>query len=568
MKTVAQRSAVPTMKDYLDWLKLKPRTLGWDSVIAYPLSVANHSLWHEYVEKFDKHPLASRISGVIELVDNSRWEYIYDEVGGGKVRSAEAVVMLIRAPTVLPIKPPFVGAIHGQGEVSFEVPEEAVRGLLGNAGSMPEEDVMWRWSVVGDGTVVGDGRTARFTPSAVRSESTLSVLVCEMVGPGVDHLCGFAVVEQTAVSVMEDPHWEKLSRFEVEVAGSNQVFANGMQQILVRMVIETSSIEVDGEQVLIPVSPIELATLKLVNRRTNTEVPFIDPNQEGIEYESNVMWATSLGRNRFNSFKNSMAGAEVGESRSDGGISYADLYLHLKDTDEPLELYAQFVSKDGRVMRSLDYGNDPTQSIHVQGVMPPSVGLADYEFERKRVWSSGGQPDGDDDFSYIPRSIDFWTLAYRKGGFDTAGFATLKVESNTSTIQWESELLDELYYSQTTYAFSPKHRLQVAPPTEMSFDPYLAALMHEIQHAPPNVELHSNPPSPGELLVGLQRLDDVTYWYDGQAHDNKAKMFRKMLDKPVRYTLLDENGNRHYVQIGFQDPSLNGSRNLLNLIIL
>lgn len=59
----------------------------------------------------------------------------------------------------------------------------------------------------------------------------------------------------------------------------------------------------------------------------------------------------------------------------------------------------------------------------------------------------------------------------------------------------------------------------------------------------------------------------MTYWYDGQAHDNKAKLFRRRLDPPVLYKMLDENGNRHDLQIGFQNPSMDGSRNTLLLIL-
>lgn len=483
--------------------------------------------------------------------------------------SKQAVVMLAASPTTLPVDPPFIGAVYGQGEIEFEVPQAAVRALLQEANGAAEEGVFWRWSVVGEGSVVADGRTARFIPPATRTTSTLSVLICELLGPDVDYLCGFAVVEQTMASIQEEPHWEQLQSFRVEVPDGSQVFANGMQQIPVKIRIETKPITVDGEQVLIPVNAVELATLKLINRESKTEVPFIDPNQDGIEEnDTSTKWATSLRRNRFKLFNpNARDDSGTPAATNEEGVTYSDLYVHIKNHDQALELYAQFIAQDNRVMSSLDYGEDATESVSVKGVLPPAIGLGDYTFERKRVWHEGGQPDGDDDFSYIPRSIDFWTLAFRKGNFDASGFATLRVDNNTSTIQWESELLDETYFSKTTFALYPKHRLDPPSPTEMSFDPYLGALMHEVGHSPPDTDFHSYPPSPGELTVGLQRLDDVTYWYDGQAHDNKAKLFRKRLDKPVLFNMLDENGTRHRVQIGFSDPSLEGSRNHLNLIL-
>lgn len=480
--------------------------------------------------------------------------------------SAAAVVMLESAGTeTFAVEPPFVGNVLGESEIAFEVPEQAVRELLRNAGDQAEDDVFWRWSVVGEGTVVGDGRTAQFSPPRQRaSHSSMSVLVCELIGPEVGHVHGYAVVQLTPMSAEEAPNWEGIDAFDLTTPDGEQAFANGMQQVRVRIKIETSPVTIDGVDHYIPISPVEEASIRLVRHSDNTDVPFVDPTQDGIERDDPRQWMASIRRNRFNFF-NPAAREEPAPANYDG-VTYIDLYVHMK-TDETQEFYAVFESHKGETISSRVHGDDVFDTVSIKCVPPPAVGLEDYTFERDRIWYEGGQPDENDDFSYIPRSLDFWTLAYRRSGFDPAGFATLRIERNSSSIQWESELLDETYFSYLSWIFSPKHRQSPPAPKELSHDPYLAALFHEVGHAPPSTDLHQTPPQPGELVVALRRLDDMTYWYDGQAHDNKAKLFRRRLDPPVLYKMLDENGNRHDLQIGFQNPSMDGSRNTLLLIL-
>lgn len=392
----------------------------------------------------------------------------------------------------------------------------------------------------------------------------MSVLVCELIGPEVGHVHGYAVVQLTSMSAAEAPNWEAIDAFDLTTPDGEQAFANGMQQIRVRIKIETQPVTIDGVDHYIPISPVEEASIRLVRHSDNTDVPFVDPTQDGIEHDDTRQWMASIRRNRFNFF-NPAAREEPAPANYDG-VTYIDLYVHMK-TDETQEFYAVFESHKGETISSREHGDDVFDTVSIKCVPPPAVGLEDYTFERDRIWYEGGQPDENDDFSYIPRSLDFWTLAYRRSGFDPAGFATLRIERNSSSIQWESELLDETYFSYLSWIFSPKHRQSPPAPKELSHDPYLAALFHEVGHAPPSTDLHQTPPQPGELVVALRRLDDMTYWYDGQAHDNKAKLFRRRLDPPVLYKMLDENGNRHDLQIGFQNPSMDGSRNTLLLIL-
>lgn len=482
--------------------------------------------------------------------------------------TAQAVVMLLGDSGTIPVEPPLVSGAFGQGELHFEVPEYVLSGLGISAAA--EEDLFWRWSIIGEGSLVAEGRTARFTPPASRVKGAVSVVTCEVLGPSVDHLCGYSLVELVNASdAREYPTWESLLGFEVTAPDGVQAFANGMQQIRVRIRLETAAIELDGENVLIPVSPAEMNTLTLVYRDSQgAEVPYIDPNQEGMEYEDGRQWAASTRRNRFNLYPSALgAGQEHPLPASDEGTTYADRYLYLK-TDSSVEFYAQFRASTGAIMRSTSVDDPINESITVKGVTPPAVVRDDYTFERKRVWNGEGKIVDDDDFSYMLQSIDFWKLSFLKSGYEPAGFSTLRVEANTSSIQWEAELLDETFFSCTGYVFQPKERTALVPaPTALSFDPYLLAMMEEVEHAQPDSSFHSNPPQPGELIVSLHRESDVKYWYDGMGGVNPMKKFRAVLDRPMVYNLRDENGNRHRMQIGFKDSSLPGSRNELDLII-
>lgn len=60
----------------LAWLKLKPRTLGWDAWLAYDRATVNASLWHDYLERGQAHPLRSPIKGAVTIVANQHWEHL------------------------------------------------------------------------------------------------------------------------------------------------------------------------------------------------------------------------------------------------------------------------------------------------------------------------------------------------------------------------------------------------------------------------------------------------------------------------------------------------------------
>lgn len=77
MDSFANDLGSPTERELLDWLAERPRTYGWDMWIACDRNTVNRSLLSDYVTRFDRHPLAGSYDGVVSIVDNQRWEYMY-----------------------------------------------------------------------------------------------------------------------------------------------------------------------------------------------------------------------------------------------------------------------------------------------------------------------------------------------------------------------------------------------------------------------------------------------------------------------------------------------------------
>lgn len=99
----------------------------------------------------------------------------------------------------------------------------------------------------------------------------------------------------------------------------------------------------------------------------------------------------------------------------------------------------------------------------MRGVFSAAPSEAEYQLDCERV---AQDPNGHDEpndpsnpnrdvFSYYLWSTDYWRLSYRRLGSYPVRFSTLHIEKNISTIQWESELLDETFFSYTCYAFNP-----------------------------------------------------------------------------------------------------------------
>ncbi|WP_434574621.1 hypothetical protein J3P88_08015 [Pseudomonas sp. Z3-6] len=467
----------------------------------------------------------------------------------------EATVVLMKAAHTLPVDPPYVPAVTAGDPIQLYADLE-----LG-------DEV--RWVVIGEGEVDENGR---FTPPA-QPTSRISVVRCSYLVNGSARSSGFSVI-QLSEQVLPEPHWLELSQFKIAVnGGRDSCFSNGFQQIPVTITIGTKSVNIGGEQRFIPVSDAELATLRLVDKISNTRVPFIAVGQEGIEYGNTTVWAVSKIRNRFkfSSATSMRADPLAPPMPKNDGIRYREFYIHLAQ-EGGRTFYAQFDSPYG-TQNSTDKKEEDFE-VTVRGIRPETPSLSNYEFKRERKWQdkdghdvppSNANPEWDY-FSYYRQSIDYWYLSYLRRGIDQVLFATLSIENNISTVQWESELIDEVFFSYTGYAFHPaNYENSDSPvPEGLSFDPYLWSLMRNYQKNL-KTSFDGERPAPGELIISLHRMDDVKYWYDGLASGDKRKMYRQQLDPGIYLVLLDEEGNRHSLAVGFASSSKENSRNTLIL---
>ncbi len=468
----------------------------------------------------------------------------------------EAAVIITQGAATTEIEPYFVPVIDFDAPIAFHAAAPAG----------------WaRWTVQGGGTVDSQGL---FTPPSNPDGSPVSLVCCEVLFNGVGPVisAGFSVVRLAAREVVH--RWRTLDKFAVRAAGGlTQAYANGMQQIPLVIEIATQSVNIGDRQEYIKLSVTELASLRLVDANSDQDLKFIDDDQEGMLPGPLTPWMTHARRNRFYLYSPNGAGQAsepaLPEPRNPSTV-YRQLYVHM-GVQATQRFYVRFTGDDNKVYSSNDKPVEDA-AIDLTGVrvpVPDSTPGRDYYLERERVWNGEGESQGDDEFTYMLSSQDYWRLLYRRGGFTVVPFATLRIEANGSTIRWESEQMEETFFSMTGYAFHPFHADFTGidqRPTRLSFDPYLLSLIRAVGGPAPRAQLEpGREPSPGELIISLERSADMPYWYDGMAEHKPHRMFRALLDGPVTFVLIDMEGNRHRLRVAFQPPTLVDARNQLVL---
>ena len=468
----------------------------------------------------------------------------------------EATIVLLGTSHILNVDPPFFTTASLSDSVQLRAEDY-----------VPED---CQWSVIGGGTVSAEGL---FTPPE-NLTSRISVVKCDIVydGTGPVRRRGYSII-QLSEREEDELRWSELGKFTIAVNGEvDRCYANGRQQIPVVVTVQTKPIRIDGRDIYVPVSDADLATLRLVDKLTGAEVPFIPVAQEGIEHGSNIQWAANKKRNRFRFYSPSAAHTPVLPlpEAMNNGTRYRELYVHMA-FEGSRTFFARFRS-NGSTWSSNDVTGENFE-VTVSGVRPNTPTEADYRLERERVYQDEYGHDEPDDpnnpnrdvFSYYRQSTDYWRLSYRRLSTYPVEFATLLIEKNISSMQWESELLDETFFSYTGYSFNPANYLNSDSPVPegLSFDPYFRALIKEVGKVLKSSFEGGSKPSPGELIVSLHRTDDMKFWYDGMAGGDVHRLYRKLLDPGVIFVLLDVDGNRHRLQVSFAASSTTDSRNRL-----
>lgn len=466
----------------------------------------------------------------------------------------QASIVLVNKSPYLEISPHYATGIMPGDKVNLQIMNEDVS----------SEDI--EWSVIGEGDVTDGEFTA-----AQASESMISVVVARFIGPAPITIFGYCIINLQPVQTQYvPPHWEGLQTFHLTAPDGPQAYANGYQQIPILITIQT---EVLPGNVEVPVNDVELSRLEFVDKHGGNVVHFIDELQEGMDEASGRAYAAHVRDNRFSLY--SATGARNTRSTTptpkDDLTRYRKLWLHVA-AEGSFTITAQFQSDNGRIWRSNTVSGTEGE-VTVTGIKPPTVVRDFYQLIRDRAATGDGwdgpptEPGFPNPFDYWLDTVDYWRLSYRRLNTYPVNFMTLMIEANISTIQWESEFLEETFFSYTGFAFYPARSFGNVPkpPSGLSFDVYFRGMFKELAPADTiETELVDiKRPSPGELIVSLHRVANMPYWYDGKAGPDPYKQFRKMLDPGVYFVLLDEEGNRHRLLIGFDAPTNEDSRNRL-----
>ena len=461
---------------------------------------------------------------------------------------ADATVVIVTWPQQLQVEPFYVSDYKPNNPLKFSV-DKNLPGMT------------WHW--FGEGKIEQDGR---YTPPEA-AKLPVTVVMADYN----DLNSGYAIIEHRP-RVQGKPAavgWDDLQVFSIEVISSDKCYANGMQQIEVKITIET---KMNGSGVAPKISDKELASLELFNTEGGKKIDFLPAGEEGLEPIGKPgdpgNWAVGLDRNR--------VGARSSAARQEvplGAESERTQRLFLMTTSVGvLFVAARFTAEDNFVYSSLDY-NQGTSKVRVEGEAVPARSKEHYTFERMPV---RGWKDPEN-FDNTYDTTDYWILAGAKNDkFDTLDFLRLKFEVDTciSMIRWESNQSKETFCSVTGYSFVPGGgtALRVSEEPENPEDPQknivydgLLRSLVKMQVTNPallDTELMDPKPGSGEVCFVLQRVSSLPIFYDTD-HPKNAK-WRVALENALTFRVMDQFGNWHPLTVSFHLPDgTTGSRDKL-----
>lgn len=454
----------------------------------------------------------------------------------------EASVIIIAFPQSLSVEPYHVPKLFSAEPVQF------ARKTSGE----PDEAMAYSWSVFGEGSIDSNGL---FTPPSEPSQPASVVMLNRD-----DEDVGYAIVEfaKHATASVSADRWRDLTTFGIEVLGSTECYANGLQQIVLRITIETAQLD-NAEHP--PISDVELASLRLSNVGTNAQVRFLEPDELGLVIPDDVSrgeWATTDTKNRFDP-PGSFAPASKEAQQSSPGTRVKHLYVQTtyRGTQQFRAEFQNETTK--RWFNSEGYNPGPgVKVVDLKGKPPMEYAIEHFKFNFDRIRSDGGEDEGDD-YTHVDDALDYWRLPYIDLNGRLLKFSMLRMakDSSVSTIKWESEHLAETYFSYTGMAFYPNYDDKLRP-TEMNFDVNLLR-MAKAKGAKVDPRLDAlKPVERGELVVGVYRVSDFKFWHDGMGEADER--YRERLDLPVDFELIDQEGNPHKLRISFP-TSGKGARN-------
>ena len=472
----------------------------------------------------------------------------------GLEHATEACVIIVNRPASLSVEPFHVAREHSFEPIQFSIPQ-TWREAVFKQGIRPPVTLQqsdYVWSVVGEGQISPDGL---YTPptSPASSASVVRVVLLNVVS-------GYAIIEhgqRQGTRATSMANWNKLTHFYVKASTAPECYANGMQQIQIQVDIQTNQ----GGGFVDPISDDELQTLKfyIVN---GSELKVVDVGIEPPAAGTPGTWVMRRSHNPLLEMRGT-TGASAAPVPAAAGQTLWDYWLQTTST-VPVEIYAMFKQSGlgGRWFNSMEQSQD-NGKVRVQGLTLPTYDPAsDYPWsaEEKRV-REVGTVVGNDTFNYMTLTVDYWKLTHVQAPTRRIPFVAIDIDwfGNKSVMRWASEEYEDELCSYSGFMVGGSDE-------DMIYDGALVRMAGKrgltLEKLEPNRR-----PARDELLFSLNRVTNFRQRYetpdDPDILTDEEAPQREYLLHAFKFSLLDQQGNRHDLQISYPGGGHNGRNTFL-----
>lgn len=446
---------------------------------------------------------AARFTGVnVEVIDTVTGE------------SCVGLTLLINGLLPISVEPAFHPGLAPSASVRLSV----------TAGLDSAQGVTWSVPM-GNGSIDAEGK---FTaPDTITFP--YSVVQCDYTNP-LGTQSGYSVLHLSEIAPRSK--WSTLSDFTVkEQSGSKILFANGLQQVKLRVHVRTyneDGDEFDDEDNPFSLSPSELSSMRLIIASSGDELPYVTASGVPDNDPDGRKWGVDDEEGTYKYYPSSPTTVQAVD---DNGKF---LYIQTRSAT-PEEIAVALTRADNVIFKSTD-DNGSEEKDNIIRITPqpqPTYNEQAYTFGHTRVENGHTLPDGSDDNDNYLNTVDYYILRLNEQA-QNIKFVSLEFEGRTSMVQWESRQHAEQVGSYTGYAFSGGRTL--------IFEPLLMQSITEA--ARPNINIAADKaPPPGTVLISLHRRMDFTF-------TNNTPF-----ERALKVKLIDEFGNAHRLSVKFKSPT-------------
>jgi hypothetical protein len=372
-----------------------------------------------------------------------------------------------------------------------------------------------QWSVaVGEGVVDATGNFK--APDVISQPYT--VVQCSYFD-GVGTQSGYGVVHLSEIAPRAK--WVEIRDFTVkQESGSAVLFANGLQQVKLRVAVKT--FDENNQEVFL--TPSELNSMRLTVADTGDDLPYVGEQGVPPDAPEGRTWGVNESKNVYQYYPGTPS-RRSGSQALDGSGKY--LYIQTRSST-PLRIAVALTRADQVEFNSTD--NDGSEEKHnilkVLPVVEPIYTIDSYEFINVRAV-------GGEDNDYELNTVDYYYLRFKQES-RYIRFISIEFDGPASMTQWESRQYAEEMGSYTGYARPGSRTLQ-----------FEQLLMQSIPaESRPSLDvLPGKEPPAGAVLITLHRRSDFLF-------DNLSDF-----DQPMKLKMIDEYGNVHRITVQFISPT-------------